>query len=114
MNKREKIMAIATGGLLALIAIVYGYMQVSSAISIRRASIDKLKQDIGEKERRVRVAQRAARRLSIYREMSLPEDDELSKSLYKSWILDQLVNVGMLKNNINAQGRGRSKTAHEH
>lgn len=115
MNPREKLLAGLAAGALAVVALVYGYTQVAAAFSSREASIRKLKEEITGKERKLRVARRAAQRLNVYREMSLPEDVELAGSLYQSWLLNHLEKAGMSNIKISATtGRNRTKTMHQH
>lgn len=115
MNKREQMLAVAIGVLLVVIGCVYGLMALSSAYSARQTAINKLKQEISDKERRLRFARRATQRLNAYREMSLPEDHELAGSLYQTWFLNHLEKVGMTNVKISTTGgRARSKTQHAH
>jgi hypothetical protein len=86
LNQRERRLALATGFVLSIALVHFGYSAVQSAFDERQARINSLNQEIESKEVAVLRGKKAAKKLQAWRDRSLPEDLELARSLYKNWL----------------------------
>jgi hypothetical protein len=101
MSKRERYLAVMVGSLILLGGLLYGTSYVSRTIAGKRAEALSLESQIREKQRTVRLSQLAADRLTLYERRSLPPDLERARSLYQTWLLKAVTDVGLSEPNVN-------------
>jgi hypothetical protein len=88
LNQRERRLALATGLLLSVALVLYGYNTIQSAFDERQTRIDALNQDIGKKDTTVLRGKKAAKKVRDWQAKSLPSELELARSLYKNWLAE--------------------------
>jgi hypothetical protein len=86
LNQRERRLGMATGALVAIALVQFGYNSIHSAFDGRQERIDALNQEIKNKETTELRGLKAAKKLKDWRTRSLPADLELARSLYKNWL----------------------------
>jgi hypothetical protein len=89
------------GSLILLGGSMYGISYLSRTITGKRAEALNLESQIREKQRTVRLSQLAADRLTLYERRSLPPDLEKARSLYQTWLLKAVTDVGLSEPNVN-------------
>jgi hypothetical protein len=94
MNKREKILAVVVGALLVCVVLFVSLRKVDSAIQMRRQQMRALEQQVNDKQRIVRFSQAEADRMTEYERRSLPSDVEKARTLYQSWLVGQVRELG--------------------
>lgn len=107
MNQREKLLAGAVGGLLALFAVWYVFDAVQSRLTARETELEGLQRKINERELIVRRGQIATKKLVQFEQQSLPGNIERAQSLYQKWLLDLLQKHKIAEGNVTAVGGGR-------
>jgi hypothetical protein len=101
MNKRERILALIAGLCLLLVAGLYGITTWTGAARARRAQIAGLEKAVRDKNRSVRLSIAPADRLQDYQRRSLPADLEKARSLYQTWLLNLVKEVGLEDTQVN-------------
>lgn len=87
MQRREKILAATAGGLALLLALWFLFFSGGGlSYDQLRARRDQLALDVAKKEREVRAAEAAKRRLADWRRRSLPSDAAEARVLYQAWL----------------------------
>jgi hypothetical protein len=82
-------------GALLLIGVVYVAMtSINKAIDGYRRQVIALRQQISDKQRIVRFSKVEADRMVEYERRSLPRDTEKARSLYQSWLVNQVREAG--------------------
>jgi hypothetical protein len=90
MNKRERTLAIVTGGLMALVAgrfLLVGLVGPPASLLAERNG---LAAEVEKKQDRLDAAARAQKQLDEWGRRSLPSVSETARSLYQNWLLEQL------------------------
>ncbi len=87
MTKREKVLAIAVGGLVAVVGIVYGLNKLTTAYTSRDRQLIELQSKIRRQERTVMFGKRARREMEAEMVKSLPSNRDLARSTYQTWLL---------------------------
>jgi len=100
MNKREKFLASLVGMLILLIALMYGFRYVSRSISARRTQVLALEKQVRDKQHTVRLSLAAGERMRLYERRALPADVEKARSLYQTWLLKSVTDVGLNEPNV--------------
>jgi Tfp pilus assembly protein PilO len=110
MQPRERMLALAVGGLLVLLGARFVWQRVSAAIETRESRLTVLQTEVAGKQAQIARGQRARKDLKAWREQSLPGDAELASSLYQSWLLALAESVKLgeanLDTNKSSQRRG--------
>lgn len=88
LGKRERILAIAAGALVALVAGRLLWSFVTEPIRSRQARLDSLEREGDKQWRRFRNLQRAKARLLEWNRRSLPSDPQTGRLLYENWLLE--------------------------
>jgi hypothetical protein len=101
MSKRERTLALVVGVCLLLVAGFYGLTKWNGAIRVRRAQIASLEKAVRDKNRNVRLSIAPADRLQDYQRRSLPADLEKARSLYQTWLLNLVKEVGLEDTQVN-------------
>jgi hypothetical protein len=104
MSSRERLLALAVGGLLVLIVGFYLYGRIDDALRVRLAQNQRLNSQVMDLEKKVRKGQLSDRRLRELNDRSLPADRLLARSLYQSWLLELLGKVGLENPQVRATG----------
>jgi hypothetical protein len=94
MNRREQILAAAVGGLLVIVIFFFSFHWISRMIRQKKNQVIALEQSIKDKQRIVRFSEADADRMRDYERMSLPSDAEKARSLYQSWLVSLVTEVG--------------------
>ena len=111
MNRREKLLAAAVIGLVAILGLGYAVNSLWTAYSARQAEIVRLKGKLDDHQRKLHQAAQAEKRLRVYRQMSLPSERQLAGSLYREWLNQTVHATGATQVSIDAtasraQGKG--------
>lgn len=101
MNKRERTLALIVAACLLLLAAFFGITRWNNAVRTRRAQITALEKTIRDKNRSVRLSLAPADRLQDYQRRSLPADLEKARSLYQTWLLNLVKEVGLQDTQVN-------------
>ncbi len=101
MTKREKLLGALVGLLLLLAGVLYGAQGVVRSIDMRRASLRALESELQEKRQIVRLSQLAADRMQLYERRALPADVQKARSLYQTWLLEAVTEIGFDEPNVN-------------
>jgi len=88
MNQRERILAIAVGGLLGVVVLNWGFGKYKSALRLRNNQITNLTQEQTRLSEQVLQGEYANRQMGEYMVRSLPGDPERAESEYQQWLLD--------------------------
>ena len=115
MNPRERNLAIVVFGMLGVMGAWYAWSYITSGIDSREKEIDKLVDQLDDRQKKLAKAKQSENRLKSYKNRALPDDIELSRSLYQTWLLDHLEKRGMRDVNVTALGsRARNDAIHLH
>jgi hypothetical protein len=88
MNQRERILAIAVGGLLAAVVLNWMFGKYQSAVRLRNNQITTLTQEQTRLNEQVLQGEYANRQMGEYLVRSLPGNPEQAESQYQQWLLD--------------------------
>jgi hypothetical protein len=83
-QRREKILASAAGGLVAVLAAWFLLFGGDSRVSAKLR--DRLRDEVASKQQRLAAAQRDAKRLAEWQRSALPSDRVLARSRYQNWL----------------------------
>lgn len=97
MNQREKLLAIGTGGLVAIIVFQWGLNKYNAAVATRDTRIESLIMEVDTAMQRQNRGIEAGERMAHLISRSLPSDTDKAPSAYTSWLLD-LVTSARLSN----------------
>jgi hypothetical protein len=103
MKKREKVLAGVIG--ILLVGYVGNWLfqrALQGPLDARRAKAERLKKDIDRKEKQLRLAQQAGKKLTAWQRRSLPRDTEVARSLYQEWLLDVVGRAGFKLPNVDS------------
>lgn len=100
MQRRERLLAITTAGLLGLVGAQLLYGSVQARFDDRHARLEGLRRDIDEKETQILRGKRIARQLADWQRRSLPADVQLARSLYQNWLSELVDQVQLSKANV--------------
>ena len=109
MNARERLMAMIVGVLLACGAIYFIYDAIAGWFDKREQQISQLNQQLEDKQRKLKLANRAVARLRSYEDKSLPSDADLARSLYQTWLLERIDDSEMHDVNVTIPGGARGR-----
>ncbi|MCO6458501.1 MAG: cadherin repeat domain-containing protein [Pirellulaceae bacterium] len=95
MSRREKLLLAAVALLVVVFVGIWAVQQVSGWFSLREDQIATLEEEIRTKEFTRLRGTRAAEQLAVWESQALPEDRELARSMYQSWLLQAVENVDL-------------------
>jgi len=103
MQPREKILA----GLVAILVVAYGgnwifAKMLRGPLEERRAKVAALKEEIQDKQLELARARQAGKQLTEWRELSLPADVPMARTLYQGWLVQQITEHEFDKPNVDA------------
>lgn len=101
MSKRERNLALIVGLCLVLGGGLFGARKLNDALRARRAQIASLEKSVRTKTHTVRLSMAASDRLQDYQRRSLPADLEAASSLYQTWLLSVVKEVGLKDTQVN-------------
>ncbi|MBL9124701.1 MAG: hypothetical protein JNG90_13780 [Planctomycetaceae bacterium] len=114
MQKREKVLAGVVGLLVLGFAGNWLFQQaLQGPLNARYERITKLKNDIARKEKELRLAQQAGKKLTAWQRQSLPRDPEVARSLYQEWLLDEVSRAGFKLPNVDSGQATAKKGAYQ-
>jgi hypothetical protein len=113
LQRREKILAAAAGGLTLLLALWFLFFSGRSLshdqLSERR---DKLQVEVEKKQRQVKAAEASVRRLAEWRRRALPSDVAEARVLYQAWLRELADRFEFRQPSVESTGQEpRSQTA---
>jgi len=88
MNQREKILAIAVGGLIAVFAAIYGWQVVGGWISTKSERLASLKQQLSDEQFQLQLGMQTVDEIKQLEKKSLPGDIDVARSLYQQRLLE--------------------------
>ena len=106
MSSRDRIILIAAGGTVFIIAFLLGWSKINAMYASRRITIEKLEQSLVADRELERQSIAAESRMRNYIERSLPPVPSEARSQYQTWILDLFEKAGMAQPLV-AIGKGR-------
>lgn len=101
MSKREKLLAVMVGSLILVGGALYATSYLSQTMANKNSQILNLETQIDQKQLAVRQSLLAAERMTLYERRSLPPDLERARSLYQTWLLKVVTDVGLSEPNVN-------------
>src|SRR3972149_2544712 len=108
LKKREKILALAVGGLLVLAVAYWIWPAQGGSLADLREKRDELAEDLINKKNRAQRAKKAAERLTQWQSRALPAAPETARSLYQNWLRELVDRVAFRNTKINAmEGQSR-------
>ncbi|MFO0903639.1 MAG: Ig domain-containing protein [Pirellulales bacterium] len=112
MNSRERTLAISIGSLVVCLVLWYAYDSVVSSLDQQAKAVNSATDKLEGKQKQLKIAQRAVKRLREYEGKSLPADGELARSLYQTWLLQRLEKAGLrdLKLNVTGTKKGNDSS----
>lgn len=102
----KKILAAIVSVLVVVFAIYFSVDRVRGSLRNRNQQIEAASRDIAKKELTVHSGEIAMEQLDQIRRRSLPANRERARSLYQSWLLERVDDVGLAEANVKA-GSGR-------
>ena len=111
LNRREKILAGAAGGLvLALAAWALAFSGDTRSRVVLRAARDRLAADVQSKRERVDAVKQSQQRLAQWERRALPSDLHAARSQYQTWLRGRADRAGFRQLNIDSsEGQARRK-----
>lgn len=109
MTKREKTLAALVGMLLVLACLFYGFRILSREFNDRSNQLRALEGQVRDKHRAVMFSQPAADRMRLYERRALPANVEKARSLYQTWLLKSVTDVGFQEPNVNVVASASSR-----
>lgn len=100
-NPRERVLAIALGGVFTLVVLWMGYSRLSVSYTTRYTAIAGLEKKIKERKKVEREAVLAGTRMAAYRRISLPTNLEVARSEYQNWLLECVGNARLANPQVN-------------
>lgn len=108
LNKRERILAIATVVLLAVVLLYFLFTAWQGPRGALLAQKNNAAAELKRKQNRLELAIKASEQLAEWQERSLPANSETALSLYQNWLLKTARDAGFSGITIDAaQGRRR-------
>ena len=104
MNPRERILAIAIGGVAAAIIGYFAVSYVTGQFSKRSTEIARLEGEIKKSKDQVFAGQVAAKKITQYEARSLPPDEEVTRTQYQDWLLEEIQDAGLTEPDAVAHG----------
>ncbi len=112
LQKREKILVVATAALLLLGVPVLLFRGGSDrSLGQLQTEYDALLKDVERNRALARSGEKAAKRVAQWEKRSLPSDLELSGSLYQNWLRELVVRVGLSDEKIDPGKRRTERDA---
>lgn len=96
MTQRERILAMAVGGLFVVIAFQWGFNRYRDAIKFRDNRLAGLQNEANTLNEQLLAGAYADRQMGEYMSRSLPSNPERAKSRYQSWLLDTVNEAGLI------------------
>lgn len=111
MTKREKVLAIAVGGIVGLLGLQFMINSVRSGIEAKERTLEAVKKKIDGHNRLITDYTLANKRLIALKGKSLPNDDEAAQNQYSTWIREMAESAGLQNIQLDnpAFGGGRSE-----
>jgi hypothetical protein len=105
MNPKERMLAIAVGGVFAAIMGYFALSYITGQFSARNAEIAKLEGDIKKSKDLVFAGQLAAKKITQYETRSLPPSDEVTRTLYNDWLLSEIEEAGLIQPDVGFESK---------
>lgn len=102
MNQRERLLAIAVGGLLMAFMLSWGLGKYRSALNSKRLALSAQQNKQQQIHQQLINGEYANRYMGEYLIRSLPPNPEKAKSIYKNWLLETVVSNQVAKPNVSA------------
>jgi hypothetical protein len=97
MNPRERLLAVAIGGVMVAIFGYLGLSYVSGQFTTRNNEISRLEGEIKKRKQQVFAGQVATKKISEYETRSLPPDVQVTRTQYQDWLLNEIQKAGLTK-----------------
>jgi hypothetical protein len=101
LQKREKILVIAVGSLLAILILYWIWPSSAGSLADLNKSLDDLQQKVAAKTLQINQARRAQAHLEDWQRRALPANQATARSLYQNWLLKMADGVKLKNLNIN-------------
>ncbi|MGC4006918.1 MAG: hypothetical protein QM811_28845 [Pirellulales bacterium] len=86
MNQRERMMAIAVGGVFTLLVPYFAWSWYDEAVTTRKRALETEKRNLTNVETRQRYIERVEALQRDWKDRSLPDDRELGINQYQAWL----------------------------
>ena len=107
MSKREQILAIAVGGVVAVLGLQFGYSSLRKGITAKQTLLAGLESKIEGHDKKLTDCQLAIKRMSELKTKSLPKNSVEAKNQYMNWLSELAQNSGVQNRSVDpAQGTG--------
>lgn len=95
LNKRERILALATAAIAGAVLLYFLGAALLAPHKTLKAQYDRAVADLERKQNRVNNGMRAIEQLDAWRAQSLPSNPETALSLYQNWLLQTARDAGL-------------------
>jgi hypothetical protein len=100
VSKREKILAAAVLGLVAILAARYLYGRYNRALSLRQSQLSAAQDELANVKMALNQGQWAVRQMERWHDRALPANREKASSLYKAWLVEKANAAGLAVDDI--------------
>ncbi len=88
LSQREKYLAIAAGGLVPIVLLLFGFLWLTSSLRAYDDKIASVNAEINQAQLLQSNQRAATRRLKTYKTLSLPSDPQQAVAEYRNWMID--------------------------
>jgi hypothetical protein len=100
MNKREQILAVGVGAVVALYGSYYFYGKYAKALHARQADVEAAQTKLDDANHRLRLGHNAVKQMEAWQQRALPANFDKALSLYKAWLLAKAKDSGLVVSDI--------------
>jgi hypothetical protein len=100
MNKREQILAVGVGAVVALYGSYYFYGKYAKALHARQADVESAQTKLDDANHRLRQGHNAVKQMEAWQQRALPANYDKALSLYKAWLLAKAKDSGLVVSDI--------------
>ena len=108
MSSRDRIIGIAVGSTVAVLALLWTYSSVTKLYTSRQKAKDTLETAVNQQRKLARQISDAATRMKTYEERYLPRKPTVASSLYQTWLHELFEKAGMSSPQV-TPGKGKEE-----
>ncbi len=108
MSSRDRIIAIAVGSTVAVLALLWVYNSVTGMYTSRQKTRAALETTINQQRKLARQISDASTRMTTYEERSLPPKTTVASSVYQTWLQELFEKAGLSQPQVTI-GKGKEK-----
>jgi hypothetical protein len=109
MSQRERLLAIGTGALVVMLAVFFGWSQITTMFDSRQTALRNVQQQVSQQKELLQKEMRQKQQLEEVIQGTIAAEDAQSVNNYKSWLLGLVMDSGFENPNVNPRTENRSK-----